>query len=525
MTEATERPTDDYDLILHCDQFSSLLLKEPDKEGEEERDPVGWKVSWPSLDNLPPCGNDKPLRGTALAIQRRLEVPDSKSFDDISDNCLKTIFVAFLGTYNKGKTFVLNHIGKTNLPEGLAVHTKGISMKTPREERVNRFTLVDIAGFDAPVELTNEPDKELALRRGIDRFIQDTVLRLCSVFIVVLGDITRTDQHYLEEISQTLHGFKESFARKPSSSGEVDPIKQSKFPDVIVVHNFALESNLQRCKEAFICQVKNNYKEASWVERRYLSVPEVAGKKAGMRHLFLGRSSNGSLGETDEHNATMYKMICQWITGISNATAVSPLEEIIECCNVVFPRFVTLSPPLLPLTLIDVSSEKKKAFLVGFEDRVCGNVTLSDKRLTDNTEKNEKMIVKTEADFLARATAPNSPPYDVVITKDALFIHLDVSLKHVKNAHYKPSTTKCEIEGTIPRSKLYGENYKMLHKQRFTGPFNFTIDVGITTLGSQAFEKPYMNKDEDGRGTVIILKIQKADDIEVREIDTRDEPQ
>ena len=53
--------------------------------------------------------------------------------------------------YNKGKTFVLNRIGGTNLPEGVNRHTIGISLKRAKES-LKRFTLVDIAGFEAPVK-------------------------------------------------------------------------------------------------------------------------------------------------------------------------------------------------------------------------------------------------------------------------------------------------------------------------------------------------------------------------------------
>ena len=46
---------------------------------------------------------------------------------------------------------MLNRIGETNLPEGIDEHTVGVSLKRANNW-FKRFTLVDIAGFQAPVQ-------------------------------------------------------------------------------------------------------------------------------------------------------------------------------------------------------------------------------------------------------------------------------------------------------------------------------------------------------------------------------------
>ena len=116
------------------------------------------------------------LRGAAAVAYDictgRITVPaKQRTAEQISGNRLRTMFIAVLGKrsvslcralmrrallciglYNKGKTFVLNRLAKTKLPESALHRTKGISLKTSADEGLSKFTLVDIAGFDAPVE-------------------------------------------------------------------------------------------------------------------------------------------------------------------------------------------------------------------------------------------------------------------------------------------------------------------------------------------------------------------------------------
>ena len=67
----------------------------------------------------------------------------------ISPCCCQYVFA---GLYNKGKTYVLNHLAGTILPHGSAYHTQGICMKTPDHEKKSKITFIDTAGFDFPVK-------------------------------------------------------------------------------------------------------------------------------------------------------------------------------------------------------------------------------------------------------------------------------------------------------------------------------------------------------------------------------------
>ena len=59
--------------------------------------------------------------------------------------------VAVLGLYDKGKTFVLNHLTESKLPSGKKVSTKGLSFKHVMIDGGTRFILLDSEGSYSPV--------------------------------------------------------------------------------------------------------------------------------------------------------------------------------------------------------------------------------------------------------------------------------------------------------------------------------------------------------------------------------------
>ena len=63
--------------------------------------------------------------------------------------------VAVLGLFDKGKTFVLNHLTDQALPSGKKVSTKGLSFKHVDVENT-KFILLDSEGSYAPVRVENE---------------------------------------------------------------------------------------------------------------------------------------------------------------------------------------------------------------------------------------------------------------------------------------------------------------------------------------------------------------------------------
>ncbi|XP_062519074.1 uncharacterized protein LOC134194179 [Corticium candelabrum] len=192
-----------------------------------------------------------------------------------------TIFIAVVGLYNKGKTYVLNRIGKTNLPEGAGCRTTGISMKTGNGNILSRFTLLDIAGFDAPVRV-GQDRSAVYYKKYVDRFIEELALNLATAVVVVMNNITLTDQLYLEHVRKAMHSFKIDYA---AASGISERIPEEKFPDLIVIHNFSSYGNLEECKKAFRGQIEENY-EGKWLDydrkQKFYYTEGVPGQMVGI---------------------------------------------------------------------------------------------------------------------------------------------------------------------------------------------------------------------------------------------------
>ena len=61
--------------------------------------------------------------------------------------------MAVIGLYDKGKTFVLNHLTNSNLPSGKKISTKGLSFKQVDVDSGTKLILVDTAGSYSPVKV------------------------------------------------------------------------------------------------------------------------------------------------------------------------------------------------------------------------------------------------------------------------------------------------------------------------------------------------------------------------------------
>ncbi|XP_065835567.1 uncharacterized protein [Oscarella lobularis] len=453
--------TDSYDLVVDINWFDRVIEQDSGVIGD------GWEVTGASA-----------LQG--------------------NDANYPTTFISVLGMYNKGKTFVLNRIGGTNLPEGVNRHTIGISLKRAKES-LKRFTLVDIAGFEAPVKVERHHDKQvLGHRKAIEQFVEDVVLQLGLVYIVIIGDMTVKDQEYLNRVSRKLHEIKAAFA----SHGFFGNVKASRFSDVIVIHNFAIERNLKKCATAFEKQITVNYDKGHWVDGehgRYYITKEVVGEKAGMRHVFIGRSDSQKT-EMDKHNETVFQLVRQWIVhGTAHDREVCCLEEVVRCCNSVLPNYTNKPPPLLQL----MRNKKNEAF-IGFPKSI---------KAKENNEKLAFLIDGTSGGLGAR---PREPPYDILYTNDAVFILLDSSATNVE-ASFDPHNRSCQVTGLIPTPIHYssGRN-RLLCQKRYFGSFDIRVDLsivpGVPVLHKiEVIEEKQMkltgsNQDADVGGTVIKLK-------------------
>lgn len=102
--------------------------------------------------------------------------------------------VGMLGSYNRGKSFLLNQLCKTQFPSGRLLPTEGISITASRDVCKN-LIFIDTAGTDTPVKQEGLEDK-----RATEALLREIVLHLCSYIIIVLNRLHLTDQIYIREV-------------------------------------------------------------------------------------------------------------------------------------------------------------------------------------------------------------------------------------------------------------------------------------------------------------------------------------
>ncbi|KAL1510272.1 hypothetical protein AB1Y20_006594 [Prymnesium parvum] len=129
----------------------------------------------------------------------------------------KGAVVAVLGLYDKGKTFLLNHLTDRKLPSGKKVATKGLSFKHVELDGGSSFILLDSEGSYSPVKVTDE--LSVVEKEATELFLQEIIFEMSDYFLCVVNDFTSLDQRYLDKLTRNLQDSKKDFR------------------EVIVVHN------------------------------------------------------------------------------------------------------------------------------------------------------------------------------------------------------------------------------------------------------------------------------------------------
>ena len=136
-----------------------------------------------------------------------------KIINNRSENskCLekKVSIISVIGNKNSGKSFILHLLTGKNIPNGYTVTTEGLSFIIPEDEdnKEDNFILIDTAGTESPLliegnnNLTLEIKDKMAKDRQItDYFLQKFILEKSDIFICVVGNLTLTDQKFINRI-------------------------------------------------------------------------------------------------------------------------------------------------------------------------------------------------------------------------------------------------------------------------------------------------------------------------------------
>ena len=128
-----------------------------------------------------------------------------------NSKCLekKVSIISVIGNKNSGKSFILHLLTGKNIPNGYTVTTEGLSFIIPEDEdnKEDNFILIDTAGTESPLliegnnNLTLEIKDKMAKDRQItDYFLQKFILEKSDIFICVVGNLTLTDQKFINRI-------------------------------------------------------------------------------------------------------------------------------------------------------------------------------------------------------------------------------------------------------------------------------------------------------------------------------------
>ena len=136
-----------------------------------------------------------------------------KIINNRSENskCLekKVSIISVIGNKNSGKSFILHLLTGKNIPNGYTATTEGLSFIIPEDEdnKEDNFILIDTAGTESPLliegnnNLTLEIKDKMAKDRQItDYFLQKFILEKSDIFICVVGNLTLTDQKFINRI-------------------------------------------------------------------------------------------------------------------------------------------------------------------------------------------------------------------------------------------------------------------------------------------------------------------------------------
>jgi HSP20 family molecular chaperone IbpA len=198
----------DYDGVIEIGNFRDIMDKNK-----------GWILEFPKLDRNP---NNKQL------------LASSSLFSLIEDT---VAFVTVTGSYDKGKTFILNMLCNKRYPAGKKIETKGISFENTKISGVD-MTIIDSAGSHSPIKL----NEKIEDKKETEKRLRDIIFLLSDFFILVVNDYTTLDQEILEKLEKQLQGNKNKYNK-----------------EIIVIHNIKDTYDEDGQKYMWKKQIENLY--------------------------------------------------------------------------------------------------------------------------------------------------------------------------------------------------------------------------------------------------------------------------
>eukprot|EP00906_Rhabdomonas_costata_P019253 RCo028110 len=250
-----------YDLVVDIPRFMDLFANEDTKDEEN-------RTEFESND-----GEQRKQGGWPLLVS------------DTSLGPWQGPIVAVLGEYDKGKTFLLNHLAECGLPSGLQTRTLGLSLKQVMG-RGRAFVLLDSAGSRTPLESLTEESRQQ--KKAQEEFLRHVAFDMADVFIYVVNELNITEQEEIRLLSIA-----------------VEKSSQKRFKKVVVVHNLReictqeqMDLQVARiCKVYWGCQMQKQVMGTDGDKNslvQYLDGAETEGQEGleNQMHFWLGKDGS-----------------------------------------------------------------------------------------------------------------------------------------------------------------------------------------------------------------------------------------
>lgn len=202
-----------YDMIINIDSFSKkpeIIWKIETKQNVKISDDIFEQKKEEDSINY---DNVNIIENNEDKIKKESEGKEIHNTDINDDNI---IVIGVIGLGNVGKSYLLSLFTGEELPTGDSIHTKGISAK-----KINKLLILDSEGVEAPLTKRNISQdlypKENILnkeinesdiliqtiakdKRAVELFIQDFIIDKSSILVIVVGQLTLTEQKLINRI-------------------------------------------------------------------------------------------------------------------------------------------------------------------------------------------------------------------------------------------------------------------------------------------------------------------------------------
>ena len=327
-----KNPLDFYDNIIDIDSFS----KKPE---------IIWKIltkqklEYNQLNEI----NQAIKENEENNLQINEEPKKIETQKKNKNNKERSIVVGMIGLGNVGKSYLLSLFTGEDLPTGESIHTKGISTKKVYIRGKSPIIILDSEGAESPLiesniskdlfpedgmlqKKVNDSDELIQTiakdKKTVELFIQDFILEKSSILIIVVGQLTLTEQKLINRVLAVtnkdlifvIHNLKNFYTKEQINNYIENTLKKNIFVDI---DNF-IE---QKYKE------ENSNENRDVFNRYFLELYKAEGNSSKkVIHLIMGSNLKDS--EAYYYNKTVVDYVRGEISSYNKRKEFDIIEEL-----------------------------------------------------------------------------------------------------------------------------------------------------------------------------------------------------